>query len=108
MITLAIPNQFIERAKDGLIENAEGGWQFSQGYFNGKSIFESEVEQDGLVLEVKIEASVEMQEEDETNTVTVTISDAVFTIKLYNEDGEVDFSDEFERQIFKQLKAIEQ
>lgn len=107
MTNLVVSQEFIERAKNGLSENAEGSWQFGQGYFNGKSIFESEVEQDGLVLEVKIDASVEMQEEDETNTMTVTISDCIFTIKLFNEDGEVDFSDEFERDIFDQLKEVE-
>jgi hypothetical protein len=107
MENLVVPQEFIERAKNGLSENAEGSWQFGQGYFNGRSIFESEVEQDGLVLEVKIYASVEMQEEDDTNTMTVTISDCIFTIKLFNEDGEVDFSDEFEKNIFDQLKEVE-
>jgi hypothetical protein len=107
MTNLVVPQEFIERVKNGLSENAEGSWQFGQGYFNGKSIFESEVDQDGLVLEVKIYASVEMQEEDETNTMTVTISDCVFTINLFNEDGEVDFSDEFEKNIFDQLKEVE-
>ncbi len=107
MDNLVLSQEFIERAKDGLSNNADGGWKFGQGYFSGKSIFESEVEQDGLVLEVKIEASVEMQEEDETNTMTVTISDCIFTINLFNEDGEVDFSDEFERDIFDQLKEVE-
>jgi hypothetical protein len=107
MKNLVLSQEFIEDAQNGLSNNADGGWQFRQGYFNGKSIFESEVEQDGLVLEVKIEASVEMQEEDETNTMTVTISDCIFTINLFNEDGEIDFSDEFERNIFDQLKEVE-
>jgi hypothetical protein len=107
MKNLVLSQEFIEDAQNGLSNNADGLWQFGQGYFNGQSVFESEVEQDGLVLEVKIVASVEMQEEDETNTMTVTISDCIFTIKLFNEDGEVDFSDEFERDIFDQLKAVE-
>jgi hypothetical protein len=107
MENLVVPQEFIERAKDGLSNNADGWWLFGKSYFNGKSIFESEVEQDGLVLEVKIDASVEMQEEDETNTMTVTISDCIFTINLFNEDGEIDFSDEFERNVFDQLKDVE-
>jgi hypothetical protein len=48
-----------------------------------------------------------MQEEDDTNTMTVTISDCIFTINLFNEDGEIDFSDDFEKNIFDQLKAVE-
>jgi hypothetical protein len=107
MKNLLVPQEFIETAKDALSNNADGRWQFRQGYFNGRSIFMSEVEQDGLVLEVKIDASVEMQEEDETNTMTVNISDCIFTINLFNEDGAIDFSDDFERNIFDQLKAVE-
>jgi Holliday junction resolvasome RuvABC DNA-binding subunit len=97
MIILVIPQEFIESMKERLAEYANGG----------TSTVEGEVEFQDYILNVSMSANVDIDEEEETNSQTINISKADFTIKLFNEDGEVDFSDEFERDIFDQLKAVE-
>lgn len=98
-LELTISSEDIARIRRSVMSQYDGIRESVTSY--------SELNFENHILEVEVNAIVDVKYEEETNASTETVSHCVFTIKLYNEDGEMDFSDDFERDIFEQLKEIE-